>query len=125
MYIDSILEPIVKPWIETGQNFVLEEDGDSGHGPGKSNIVKTWKETHGLEYYFNCPASPDLSPIENCWQPPKQHIRKYPHWDDSTTKELIYEGWSHVSQHFINEKVASMPDRLQAVIDGEGKMTGY
>ena len=25
----------------------------------------------------------------------------------------------------INEKVASMPDRLRAVKDGDGKMTGY
>lgn len=34
-------------------------------------------------------------------------------------------GGPHVSQHFINEKVASMPERLDAVITGEGKMTGY
>ena len=111
MYIDSILEPIVKSWIETGQNFVLKENGDSGHGSGKSNIMKTWKKTHGLEYYFNCLAFPDFFFIENCWQPPKQHIKRYPHWDDSITKKLIYERWSHVSQHFINEKIASMPDR--------------
>lgn len=42
-YIDQILEPIVKPWIDK-QDFVIEEDGDSGHGPGKSNIVRTWKQ---------------------------------------------------------------------------------
>ncbi|KAI9668715.1 MAG: hypothetical protein M1829_005255 [Trizodia sp. TS-e1964] len=91
-YIDQILEPIVKPWIQSGADFVLEEDGDSGHGPGKSNIVKTWKENNKLEHYFNCSSSPDLSPIENCWLPPKQHVWKFPHWDDATTKELIYEG---------------------------------
>ena len=125
VYIDQILDSIIKPWLDQGHNFVLEEDGDSGHGPGKSKIVRTWKEEHGLEHYFNCPSSPDLSPIENCWQPVKQELYKSPHWDDETTKGLIYEGWSHVSQGFINEKVASMPDRLEAVIRGEGKMTGY
>ena len=52
VYIDQILDPIVKPWLDQGHNFVLEEDGDSGHGPGKSNIVRTWKEEHGLEHYF-------------------------------------------------------------------------
>ena len=108
VYIDQILDPIVKPWLDQGHNFVLEEDGDSGHGPGKSNIVRTWKEEHGLEHYFNCPSSPDLSPIENCWQPVKQELYKYPHWDDETTKGLIYEGWSHVSQGFINEKVVTI-----------------
>jgi hypothetical protein len=39
VYIDQILKPIVKPWLN--HDFVLEEDGDSGHGPGKSNIVRT------------------------------------------------------------------------------------
>ena len=103
----------------------MEEDGDSGDGLGKSNIVCTWKEKYGLETYFNCHNSPDLAPIENCWQLVKQTLRKYPHWDDATTKELIYERWTHVSQKFINQNIASMPERLQAVKDGEGKMTGY
>ena len=119
------MNPIVLPWLQTGQRFVLEEDGDSGHRPGKSNIVRTWKEKNELNHYFNCASSPDLSPIENCWQPVKQHLRKYSHWDDATTKKLFYEGWSHVSQRFVNEQVVTMPKRLQAVIDDEGRMTGY
>jgi len=125
VYIDQILEPIVKPWIDRGDKFVLEEDGDSGHGPGKANNVRDWKQKNGLNSYFNCSNSPDLAPIEECWLPPKAHLRKYPHWDDSTTQELIVEGWGLVSQKFINEKVSSMPDRYKAVLKGEGKMTGY
>lgn len=89
VYINQILEPVVKPWLEADHDFVLEEDNDSGHGPGKSNIVRTWKEKNGLEHYFNCAHSPDLAPIENCWQIPKAYTRKYPHWDDETLKELI------------------------------------
>jgi hypothetical protein len=80
---------------------------------------------NGLKSYFNCVSSPDLSLIENCWQSPKQHIRKFPHWDEATTVDLIHEGWATVSQHFINDKVAEMLKRLQAVIDGDGAMTGY
>jgi hypothetical protein len=78
-----------------------------------------------VEMYFNCASSPDLSPIENCWLPPKNYIRKFPHWDGATTEGLIYEGWNTVSQDFINKKVIEMPKRLQAVIDGDGAMTGY
>lgn len=33
VYIDSILEAVVKPWLEAGEDFVLEED-----------IVRDWKE---------------------------------------------------------------------------------
>ena len=124
VYIYQILKPIVQPWLDREDSFALEEDGDSGHGPGFGNKVQKWKKQHGLEYYFNCPSSSDLSPIENCWLLPKQHLRKISHWDDETTKELIYEGWERVSQDFINERVLSMPQRLRDVIAAEGRMTG-
>ena len=89
VYIDSILEPVVKPWVKRGDNLVLGEDGDPGHGTGKPrNAVKKWKEDHGLEHYFNCASSPDLTPIENCWQPVKQHIRKFSHWDEATLEDF-------------------------------------
>ena len=98
VYRDKILEPVVKPWILQARNglidpFVFEEDGDTGHGTGKNNIVRSWKAENKLDSYFNCPSSPDLSPIEKCWQAPKQYLRRIPHWDDDTTKELIVEGW--------------------------------
>jgi len=40
-YKDQILEPIVLPWLERGDDFVLKEDGDSSHGYSTtSNLVK-------------------------------------------------------------------------------------
>ena len=39
-YINQILEPVVLPWILRGDKFVLEEDGDSGHGPNGNNPVR-------------------------------------------------------------------------------------
>ena len=101
VYIDAILEPVVQSWLNAGQTFVLEEDRDSGHGTSKSNIVRTWKQEHGLKSYFNCASSPELAPIENCWQPLRAHMRKYPHWDDKTTRDLITKGWAGVSQHLL------------------------
>lgn len=125
IYRDVILEPVVKPWLEAGQSFILEEDGDSGHGLGKKNIVRTWKEQHKLRYYFNCASSPDLAPIENCWQAPKETLKKYPHWDDTTTRELIREGWEGLSFKRINEWVDSMPQRLREVIETDGQLIGH
>lgn len=116
-YWDQILEPIVKPWIQEGQDFVLEEDGDSGHNLSKSNIVRKWKELNDLKSYFNSAGSPDLSSIENCWQPTKDKLRKYPHWDDKTTKSLVSDAWKQkVNQDFINRRVRSVPRRLKDVI---------
>lgn len=64
VYRDQILEPIVGQWLRNGESFVLEEDNDSGHGTGKSNIVRTWKQKNGLTSFFNCSNSPDIPPIE-------------------------------------------------------------
>jgi hypothetical protein len=61
VYIDSILEPAVKTWLNDGHDFVLKEDEDSGHESGKDNIVRRWKNKHRLKHYFNCPHSPDIS----------------------------------------------------------------
>ena len=84
-----------------------------------------WREENKLIFYKNYANSPDLVPIENCWLSPKQYIRSQPHWDDETFKELILEGWEKVSQEYVNERVLSMPKRLQDVIDGKGKMARW
>ena len=124
-YIE-ILEEHVKPWIQRGDDFVLEEDRDTSHGIGKKNIVKTWKEQNHLECYFNMTGSPDLSPSENSWQPTKAYVRRFQHWEVDETQQLAKEGWyEHLSQDYLNRCILSMPERLQAVIDAEGKMTGY
>ncbi len=79
VYIEKILEPFVKLWLQAHHDFVLEEDGNLGQRPEKSNIVRKWKEQNDLETYFNCHNSQDLTLIENCWQPMKQTLRKFPH----------------------------------------------
>lgn len=124
-YLDNILKPFVHKLRQEGRYFVLEEDNDSGHGPGKNNPVRSWKEKEGLNYYFNCPGSPDLSPIENAWKVPKAYIYHYPHWDTDTLKDLIQEGWKELKLSTINNWIDSMPQRLQDCIDNEGRMTGW
>lgn len=40
-YISQILEKAVKPWLEKGDDFALEDDGDSSHSPkNNGNIVQ-------------------------------------------------------------------------------------
>jgi len=69
---------------------------------------------------------PDLSPSKNSWQPTKAYIRKFQHWEIDETQQLAKEGWyEYLKQEDINKWCDSMPERLQAVIDAGGKMTGY
>lgn len=139
VYLERILKGVVEPWIKRGDQFTLEEDQDSSHGAYngknpdnkalKTYPVRQWKESmedlYGIHFYFNSSGSPDTSPIENLWQPVKANIRKYPHWDKHTTKELAVEGWKGISQSHIDKLVDTMPKRWQDVIDADGKMTGW
>ena len=125
-YIEQILERVVLPWLNQGRDFVLEEDGDSGHGYGKKgNVVEVWKREHGLESYKNCAGSPDLAIIENGWQVPKQHVKKHPHNNIEILRTLALEGWEALKQETINKWVEEMPQRLRDVITTDRKMTGH
>lgn len=125
-YRDEILEKAVGPWLARGDQFILEEDGDSGYSTGKkNNIVRDWKEKRGLKHFFNTPGSPDLSPIENAWNVVKQHIAKFPSRTEDDLRNLAIEGWDTLSQESINRWVDSMVQRMEDVVEGEGKMTGH
>jgi len=125
VYRDQILEPVIGAWLARGNKFILEEDNNSEHGTGqKPNIVRTWKEEHGLKYFFNTHGSPNLVPIENCWRDDKQYIRARRHYD-SDLRQLIIKGWETVKQETINERVDSMVVRMQDVIANKGQMTKW
>jgi hypothetical protein len=127
VYRDVILSGIVAQWLARGDKFVLEEDGDSGHGGGnsaKGNIVKEWKKEHGLKHFFNTPGSPDLSPIENCWRAVKQYV-KANFYLGADLKALILEGWRRIEQKTINQMVDSMVVRMADVLASKGQMTAW
>jgi DDE superfamily endonuclease len=88
----------------------LEEDGWIGWGPG------TWPAN-----------SPDLNPIENLWHVLRSKIRKRRH--QPRTKKALIEAltdeWGKLDMGIVNNLIDSMPRRLQAVIDGNGRPTKY
>ena len=92
VYRDAILEPEVRLWLERGDDFILEEDNDSGHGgkASKKNEAWIWKQQHGVKCFNNCPQSPDIAyPIKQCWQPLKARFNRRPYWDEIKTKQRI------------------------------------
>lgn len=84
LYINKILEPIFKSYLQTHQDFALQEDIDSEHGPRKSNILRKSKKPNGSKSYFNCHNSPDQVSIGYYWQSVKQTLSNYSYWKYST-----------------------------------------
>lgn len=102
VYIEKILSE-VKYWIERGDDdFILKEDQDSAHGVGNDSFVRKYKESIGLEYFFNASGSPDLAPIENIWRAQKQKINSIDHFSDDTLVRAIKDAWRAIPQTTID-----------------------
>ena len=123
----EILNAMVKPCLEAGEDFILEEDRDGAHGTNApvNGMIRKWKRDNNLKTYFNAPASPDLSVIETCTQSIKQHLRKQAITDEETLEEYMWEAWGNLKQEYINEQILSMPRRLRDCIAAGGSMTGW
>jgi DDE superfamily endonuclease len=76
------------------------------------------------------PYSPDLTPIETVWKYIKEFLQKkygdlkFKSYDDLKAK--VTEAWEAVvTPGLLKELIESMPARMQAVIDANGKFTKY
>ena len=72
--------------------------------------------------------SPDLNPIENVWKVMKDWIaRNYSEYteDQTENKQIVQEAWDALPQSLFHNLVASMPARMQAVVDANGLHINY
>ncbi|KAK3339929.1 hypothetical protein B0T25DRAFT_560916 [Lasiosphaeria hispida] len=124
VYLDTILKPYVGVWLEEGdRDWRLEEDNDSGHGPSAHNIVRTWKKDVGLQYFFNAPKSPDLSPIENAWVSPNDTVHKSARLV-STTEGLFAiakQAWDDLPQSSMDPWIRSARQRYKDCVASGGR----
>jgi hypothetical protein len=76
------------------------------------------------------PYSPDLNPIETLWKHIKAYLqREYGLCNFRSyaeQKERIIEAWDKVvTPGLLRELIESMPERMQVIIDANGKFTKY
>lgn len=107
----SIFNEYVLPLLKWGNDFILKENGNSGHNKANNNnMIRRWKQQYNLWYYFNAPQLPDLTFIENCWQLTKIFIKWENHLSDDILEQWIIELWRQLLQSFINKQVFIMHD---------------
>jgi transposase len=71
------------------------------------------------------PYSPDLNPIENLWANLKKRVEKH---NTTTTEELekaVRDEWAATDKELCKKLVASMPNRIERLLEYEGGPTGY
>jgi transposase len=119
-YLTFLEELIALIWQE---EWILLEDNDNAHGTrGKGdNKLKQAKRRLGIKWEANCPESPDLNPIETIWRLVKQRLKtRGLILDPTDLRRAIEEEWDKITLKEINKAIASMPDRVTAVLERDG-----
>ena len=91
----------------------------------KARLVQDWLESKSVRCIEFPPYSPDLNPIENLWAVLAREVEKTP---CSTVEELgdcVLRVWKDASKPLMKKLVASMPQRIEAVIEVAGAHTKY
>ena len=122
-YIEHVI-PLILNYLEEHPDLVVMEDNASPHKAKKT--VSHWKD-HGVTPIVWPPFSPDLNPIENLWRQIKHLIRKRPQIPRTVPEMQVafQEAWEQVSEDFIAKLIASMPDRMRAIVKAKGGHIDY
>ncbi|EXX73986.1 IS630 family transposase [Rhizophagus irregularis DAOM 181602=DAOM 197198] len=92
-----------------------------------AKITKDWLKKNKIAI-IDWPAnSPDLNPIENIWKQLKDNIQSREVFPRTVgeLKATLSEEWENLDCSVFEEVVASMPQRINAVLEAKGGPTHY
>ncbi|GBC48705.2 transposable element tc3 transposase, putative [Rhizophagus irregularis DAOM 181602=DAOM 197198] len=108
----------------TGRAAIFQQDNAPIH---TTKITKDWLKKNKI-VVIDWPANfPDLNPIENIWKQLKDNIQSckvFPRTVDEL-KVALSEEWENLDCSIFEEVVASMPQRINAVLEARGGPTHY
>jgi hypothetical protein len=122
-YINQVLNPHVIPFAQqAGPNFNLQQDDDRPH---TANVVTMHFRQNGITVLPWPATSPDLSPIENCWDQLKRAV--YKHVNANTTlaqiEQIAVREWQALPMHNIRRLIRSMTTRVRECVNANGGYT--
>ena len=125
-YTENILPhylETIKQAQEAQGRAILQEDNDPSHGTrSQFNLTRKYKNDNNIELLIHPAESPDLNPMEACWNILKQRVRRH-RWDNlDQLKELLVQEWEAITMDEIRTCIAEMPDRCDRLVERGGKM---
>ena len=121
-----ILKQIVVP--EWDKDYVLVEDNDGLHETKdkRFNKVKALKVHLGIQWEMNPPNSSDLNPIKTIWRIIKQRLKsRGVIFEEAILCRAIQEEWDKITIKEINKTISTMPDRVAALNERNGRPIPY
>jgi hypothetical protein len=123
-YLDRILIPHVKPWIQSNFSdndyIVFMQDGAPCH---TAKTVQKWL-FENVPYWPKevwPPSSPDLNPLDfSIWAYVQARACAQQHPNIDSLKVSVTKEWTKMSEDFIQTVCAQFRPRIEAVIEAEG-----
>jgi hypothetical protein len=102
--------------------WILQEDNDGSHGTRgkKKNMAKLLKEANWIDTLVHPAQSPDLNPIEACWNILKQRVRQRVWRSLAELKEILQEEWDKITIQEIRARISEMPERCKKLVKSGG-----
>lgn len=98
-----------------------------GASPYSVNATKKWLSDNDVNVLGWPARSPALKIIQNPWAWLAKHVyedqRQYNSAEELT--DVIHQVWLELADVYVKNLFKSIPDRLVAVIETKGAMTGY
>ena len=124
-YRNEVLEPIVRPFAAAmGDGFVFMQDNARPH---TARVSMDFLEEEGIDVMDWPACSPDLNPIEHCWDIVGRRVRGRAH-PPRTVYDLraaLVEEWANIPQNDIDRLITSKPNRCNECVNARGGHTRY
>lgn len=121
-----VLENNLLPYIRrfSRKKLVYQQDNASVH---ISKSTQNWFLSKKINVMKWPACSPDLNPMENLWGFIVRHIYQNNRQFQSVSelKTAIFEAWRNIDYAYINNLIASMPNRIFSVIKNNGNYINY
>ena len=79
------------------------------------------KKANWIDNLVYPPQSPDLNPMEACWNILKQRARRRVWNTLDELKEILQDEWSKITMQEIRARISDMPRRCKLLVETGGK----
>jgi len=125
-YSERILPIYIQAMKELQEDFhirpIFGQDNDPSHGTRgqqESIITKQLQEAQ-IHVLLHPPNSPDLSPIEACWNILKNRIARYQFSSTEQLKMALQREWKKITIRQVQKRILEMPSRCQTLLKTGG-----